>query len=298
MITLIITCHNQHRFLEQFFKIQENYLRGLVGTEFIVIDSTGEEILVPDNYRYFHIANNGPSYARNFGASKAINEWLIFCDADDIVNPFIFRQLPDLEVAGFDALFFDWKRAEDQMIENTAISCYDSVQSPVSFTISTITDQVVFLNKFFPVHAMLVKKAIWETVKFREEQWFIEDVRFYLEMALEPGTRMGICQAPEFTSFHRYFKNGISLSTSNNQAFWEGVAANYNFASTQKNLTKKQKFDLLKILLLSYHSVDRELQQILKRDCKTIWKYFFGTGKLIRNKNIFKIATTITRSFT
>lgn len=296
-ISLIITCHNQERYLSDLLFILHKYCDDSNPIEIIIVDSSDSPIVGLENYNYEHIPNNGPSAARNFGAKKASHEWLVFCDADDVINPFIFTHLKLFEKEGANAYFFEYKKSYDDSIVREATAFFNSVNVPKVVTFKTITDPVLFSRKFFPVHAMLIEKKVLEKIKFKEDQWFIEDVRFYMELGFNKSLKLMHCNEECFSSFHRYFNNKQSLSNSSKLKFWNGVAANYIFASNQNNLSNKQKFDLLKILLLSYHSVDKEIQQILERDCKTIWNYFFGTGKLIKNKNIFKFATALTRSF-
>lgn len=295
--TLIITCHNQNKFLEQLLCML-NLNPGVDNLlpEIIIVDSSDKPIAEAKGAKNYRIPNYGPSYARNFGASKATGEWLIFCDADDMVNPMVFKSIEQLDTAGFDAVFFNWKKEEDSIFASVANNFFKDLEFPSRFSFETLNDPLFFIGTFYPVHSLLLKRSLMDLVKFKEDQWFIEDVRFYIELALIPGVRLGKCTSKELTSFHRYFKNKSSLSTSNEEKFWEGVCNNYNYLYEYASLSFKQKITLSKLLLLSYHSVAPSVQLIIENKCERIWNSFGGLGKFLKNKSLFKFATGITRA--
>lgn len=74
-------------------------------------DSTAKQIdaFCEDKTNFYIIrqANGGVSSARNHGVSVAKGKWLMFVDADDFVNPFIFQTLtPYFEQDNYDTLMF------------------------------------------------------------------------------------------------------------------------------------------------------------------------------------------------
>jgi glycosyltransferase involved in cell wall biosynthesis len=274
----------------------DKYLNEGKGPEIIIVDSSDDPIPGLNTYQYYRIANNGPSFARNYGAEKSTKEWLVFCDADDFVNPFIFKMLKDLDATGFDAIFFNWKKAEDVHIAAEADAYYKSVQ-PVSFTVEKLDDPVSFLQNFYPVHAVLLKQALLQRLQFNESQWFIEDVRFYIELALLPGIQLGKCNCENFISFHRYFNSRISLSTSNAGQFWEGVCSNYNYLYRNTTLNLVQKIRFIRVFMLTYHSVPYQIQQLLKHRCATILESYGLFAQALFLPVIFKFARGINRLF-
>ncbi len=290
---MIITCHDQHPYLLQLLSLLDEYKEEMQNNEVIVVDSSSEPVILKDGIAYYRIPNNGPSAARNYGASIATKEWIHFCDADDIVNPYSL----EVKIPGdFDVVFFKWQKFDDKNIVEQARHFFTG-HLHGDINIEQLNDPVFFVQKFFPVHAVLLKRALFQQVHFNETQWFIEDVRFYLELALIPGARLGLCNNDAYTSFHRYFTDRISLSASNNQRFWEGVCGNYNYLYAKGNLSPGQKLAMVKLLLLSYHSVEPDTQAMLEKQCSSIWNSFAGIGKLLKNKLLFRMATAITRSF-
>ena len=90
LVSVIIPCYNMARFLGEAIEsvLSQTYLT----FEILVIDdgSTDHAEEVADSYasvRYFRQENQGPSAARNFGASRCNGQFLVFLDADDRLLP-------------------------------------------------------------------------------------------------------------------------------------------------------------------------------------------------------------------
>ncbi len=295
--SLIFTCYNQQDYFYQSIKLLEKYIDLDKSFEVILIDSSADSFQAPSFVKYFQIPNCGPSNARNFGVSKATGKWIIFCDADDFVNPFAIKQISkftEIQTEA-DAVFFDFKLEEDSRIIAATEKNFNAFQQPAKLQLQSITDPVFFLQKFFPVHAVILRRSVFEKIKFHEPQWFIEDVRFYLELAMIPDVQMRYCSDEAFHSFHRYFKEKKSLSTSNEQLFWEAVSSNFQYLSEHARLGYKQKLKLVKLLLLNYQSVSSDLQKHMLLKNKMIWNYFFGLPRLLRNKVLFRVVVSVTR---
>lgn len=289
-VSLVITCHNQKKYLVQLIKLLQDFPEVLRYTEIIVIDSSNVPIQMPPPICVYSIPNRGPSAARNFGAEKAKGKWLIFCDADDLVSPHViaFFQRSSFNLS-CDAYFFPYKRVFDEEIIQLAHRFYDENRVPATVNAVAIQEPFYFLTHFFPVHAFAVKRSIMQKVKFNEEQWFIEDVRFYLELALIPEVQLFSIENNCFTSFHRDFKDRRSLSTSNDLLFWKSVCANYDFLVYNNKLSLKAKVLLVKLVILNYHLANSQLKEILTSENKIIWRYFLGLPKLFRSVLLYRL---------
>lgn len=289
-VSLILTCHNQHVYLQQLIQLLEKFLDMEKDVEVIVADSTKEEIKLPPFVHYYRIPNNGPSAARNFGVSKAKGTWVLFCDADDLVNPFTIRNISTFaeQQPETDAFFFNFRQEEDGRVVTAAEKYYDDFEQPAELKFQTISEPGYFLQNFFPVHAALFRRSVFDQTKFHEPQWFIEDVRLYIEMALIPGIRMRYCNDAAFHSFHRFFKNRESLSSSNPEAYWKSVCSNYDFLVANKKQGFSGKLQLVKLVVINFHVVSHEMKPLLAASNKIIWDYFFGLPRLIKNRILYK----------
>lgn len=89
------------------YELFDNCLQSLLyqtfkNYELIIIDDGSEEYFAKyldskceqlTNVRIFHIKNNGVSYARNFGLSKALGKFICFVDSDDYLASWAFEDL-------------------------------------------------------------------------------------------------------------------------------------------------------------------------------------------------------------
>ncbi|GAO45197.1 glycosyltransferase [Flavihumibacter petaseus] len=90
LVTVIITCYNQGRYLTT--SIESVYSQSLKESEIILIDdgSTDNTRIVAEMYpdvRYVYQENQGLSAARNTGIDHAKGKYLVFLDADDWLLP-------------------------------------------------------------------------------------------------------------------------------------------------------------------------------------------------------------------
>jgi glycosyltransferase involved in cell wall biosynthesis len=278
--------------------VLEKYCDLKADAEVIVVDSSDAPLssaFFLAYTSYYRIPNNGPSFARNYGASKATKKWLLFCDGDDIPNPFILKDAVALIPKTANAVFFKYKKEDDELILHASEKLYNGYDKPQLLHIEPITDPVYFLQKFYPVHALLVQAQIFNKTRFNEKMWFIEDVRLYIELALLKDAKLMYCSDDWFISFHRMFKNRKSLSTSNETLFWEGVCENFKLITEKSSLKPASKFKLIKLVLLNFHSVNKDLQKSILQQNKKIFNYFLGLPHLLRNRVIFNTLTTFTR---
>ena len=291
---MIITCHQQHAYLAQLVRYLQPLVAASADVEVIVVDSTPDAIDIPSFIRYHRIKNAGPSHARNVGASLATGNWVIFCDADDFISRNVITEIEGFKEFNADAIFFEHVKVDDEIIlvevEKKAGSAFKKAEA-----LQRITNPVFFLWKFFPVHAVLIKRSILKQVKFHEEQWFIEDIRLYLELALQKKV-LFYCGEKSFRSVHRTFKNRSSFSSSNEQKFWEGIYNNYDFLLENRQLTVLQRLRLVQLVLINYHSVDEHLKQFIKHRSRVVLNWFWRLPNLFLLQGVFNRSYKIARA--
>lgn len=92
-VSVIIPAYNSEQFIAQ--TLESLMQQTLKETEIIVVNdgSTDSTKEIAENYAEkndniicYTIENNGVSNARNFGLSKASGEYVVFCDADDLLS--------------------------------------------------------------------------------------------------------------------------------------------------------------------------------------------------------------------
>lgn len=98
LISVIIPCKNEERFIRKCIDSLLNHDRSLL-LEIIVVDNGSVDNTVDILKTYglkihlFELPNTCISEARNYGASKALGEWLAFIDADVEVDKHWFENL-------------------------------------------------------------------------------------------------------------------------------------------------------------------------------------------------------------
>jgi glycosyltransferase involved in cell wall biosynthesis len=93
LVSIIITCFNQSRFLEK--SVGSVLRQTFADLECLIVDdgSTDDTRQVAESLmkldprvKYFYKENGGVSSARNFGYRQAMGEWIQFLDGDDWIN--------------------------------------------------------------------------------------------------------------------------------------------------------------------------------------------------------------------
>jgi len=122
-----------------------------------------------DCLRIFNIQNRGVSFARNYGASKALGKYVSFLDADDVyVKEFGFGFIP----------FIKNNPDADFLTASYRINGLDVYKKP-----STVSDFQYFLQRqYFCTNSIVVKRDILLRHQFRENFAFGEDVDLWLRL--------------------------------------------------------------------------------------------------------------------
>jgi glycosyltransferase involved in cell wall biosynthesis len=301
--SLIITCHNQHKYLNQLLFVLNLFPNKLLNTEILIVDSSDEKFKLNSEIKinYFQIQNNGPSAARNFGSKHATGDWLVFCDADDFVNPFVFEFLKKNRNYNRKIFLFNYVRNLDIEIEMRVKDFYNSLNGKKSQNIiieeKKIKSPIHFLKQFYPVHSVAYKKELFIDNNFDENQWFIEDVNFNLQLLSNKLNEFSKIECHDFTSFHRDFTEKKSLSQSNDLHFWEGVCKNYNYVLHNYALSKVEKIKLTLHVISTLHTVPFEFKKIIRVECNLIFKQTPLLFYCLKNRRFYFSILLLRRTF-
>jgi glycosyltransferase involved in cell wall biosynthesis len=218
LVSVIIPCYNYARFLPD--AVASVLAQTCADWELIVVDdgsgdatlATVQQLMVqhPDRrIRLFQQPNAGPAAARNTGAERAVGEYLLFLDADDMLEPPLLEQalavLREQPTVGF-------------VYSGMHLFGQDEHEWPsVSFDLALLT-----LYNYVLPHA-LVRRAAWQQVggfDTARSLWAFEDWDFWLRVAAA-GWQGWHIAAPLI----RYRRHGRSLSDGVQRAYeWDVYA--------------------------------------------------------------------------
>lgn len=121
MISIIIATHNYARYISE--AIRSLQIQSYKDWECIVVDDGSTDntkevvsklVTLDTRIKYLQIENSGPSLARNIGLESCKGDYVLFLDADDLLqdNKLMshleaFRKDPDLDVAYGDVRYFN-----------------------------------------------------------------------------------------------------------------------------------------------------------------------------------------------
>ena len=191
LISVILTCYNQGRFLEQ--SVQSLLDQDYQSWEcFLINDGSTDEsdriarqlCELDDRLTYFFQENKGVSASRNKGLELANGDYIQFLDADDFIHPkkfstqieFIKTQIPQAIVFGSSRFFFE---SAPEKIFSSHFSGEISTPLPVKAKF-----QVEFLikNNACSNCAPLYPKLVREQIRF--SSCLYEDLFFNFECTL------------------------------------------------------------------------------------------------------------------
>lgn len=289
-ISLIVTCHNKHIYLNELCAYISECKKLGWQFEVIILDSSEDEYSPCIECSYVRIPNLGPSFARNHGAKLSTNDWILFCDADDFFNPRVmgvFENNPHLNSSNL--ICFDFLRVQNKeglypkVIYNLMKKCLDDV-----VRVKKVESSIYFIENFHPVHSVLLRKQIFEKVTFDTEQWYIEDVNFYLKIFKIDSSKCFIITSEKFISLHRDFDDKSSLSSKSYNGFWAGVAKNYNYINDAFKLSIIERFRLINCLVVSLKSIDENTKNDFFENTRNIvernkWVYLILRVEFLRS---------------
>lgn len=248
LISIIITCYNYGKYLEQsvISALNQTYQH----VEVLVVDDGSPEIetqnmldKIESKYplvRIYRKPNSGPSGARNFGIKQSKADYFIQLDADDYIATTYAEACIELLAANplvspvyTDVSFFGDQKYNEQMID---------------------WDFKTLKSKNFICSCPAFSRKSWEACGGYDENLFgIEDYELFLHMAMKgfKGQRI-----PQYLLFKRYHLSEMgcvgSVSEEKDPTDFKG-----KYIKAKHRLTLKSKF---------YHllGIKQDLAKILK----------------------------------
>jgi glycosyltransferase involved in cell wall biosynthesis len=196
VVSVVITCFNQGRFLEHSVNsvLQQTFtdLECLIiddGSTDITRDIAKDLVKTDPRLKYFYKQNGGVSSARNFGFRQAQGEWIQFLDADDWIDAdkirFQLSHLANLDADADIVFYSDYDRVfidENQTIlnqERKIVGSYDRQQLMRRLLIPDL-----LADTPFPVlqQCLLMKRTVFAKKLFNEDLKALQDRDFPLAL--------------------------------------------------------------------------------------------------------------------
>lgn len=137
--------------------------------------------------RVFHKSNAGVSSARNLGLNEARGEWVIFIDSDDYwLDIHALKRLVEFgENLNVDVVRGDYAAVDYFENEISQVKVYRNpdLYNKVMPAGAFLTE--IVKSEFFSV-LWLIKRRCIGNLRFREQQSFLEDMRFLIELTAKP----------------------------------------------------------------------------------------------------------------
>lgn len=229
--------------------------------EIIVVDDGStdntEEVIksIPsEKIRYFKIPNSERGYARNFGASKAINEWLYFHDSDDILyahhlstaQNIIFKH-PNLKIFHL---------------------AYEIKLPDKTIPVIHLNPQNIIKGNQYSCHGIFIHKDIFNQFRFNEDRTIagLEDWELWLRIS----AKYEIQHFPIITSAIIQHENRSVLQTDKNKLI-QRVTTFMNIILNNKDITHKyyHQLHLFKCSCYTYIALHLALTGKYKKDAFT-----------------------------
>lgn len=208
-VSIIIPCYNNKNTIYQ--TVESVYNQTHKNIEIIVIDDGSEEDIeneinffnTNDNFYYEKIKNSGVSFARNLGVKKASGDFLLFLDADDLIDStYIEKCLSsyendnNLKIVYSEARFFD---AEESKWD---IPKYDGLKR-------------LLIGNCIPVCAIIKKEDFEKANGFDTNLDFYEDWDLWISILKNGGTVHQIKEELFFYRKHKIEKSASDKATKN-----------------------------------------------------------------------------------
>jgi glycosyltransferase involved in cell wall biosynthesis len=225
-VAVVIPCFNAERTLAETL----NSVIGQEGVaEIVVVDdgSTDGSLEIARGFepgiRVLSGPNRGASTARNRGVAETSSEWVLFLDADDLLEPgTVEARLAAVEAAqgrgGADVVICDWRELHDDggSRERGDERTLDWRAMRADAELATAT------HAWATTSAILYRRSVVEGIGgFRPDLPVIQDARFLFDAAFV-GARF--IHAPHVGASYRIIDG--SLSRRNPASFWADVLLN------------------------------------------------------------------------
>ena len=239
----------------------------------IVDDGSTDNVLdcVRQKFPDIHIVrteNRGPSHARNVGTKIATAAWIQYLDADDILGlDKLRRQLKIIRESKAGVVYGAWQ--ELQELENG-----EFIKGNLHYPkLSGDTMLHLLESKNFTATGsmLLQRQSILEVGGYDEKMRCIEDVNFYLRLAMN-GTRFERDEDPQPALLYRRYRKRLSQGNQNSMIYADGCFIN---AVLAENVWRNQKNELteqqIKLLLEIYAQVARFYFERDRKKFKTVF---------------------------
>jgi len=184
-VAIIIPCYNYGRFLGE--AIESALAQTVQPDEILVVDdgSTDDTAAVAsyhgDRVRYVHQENEGPSSARNHGIRITESQWMLFLDADDVLDPRAIEELsecarlperPDLVFGDASTVEGDTVTCERYVAEKDIYDCVAErlTESRLLLDPKKLWCRVVRKGNFIPPSTTLIHRCCFEHSGFFNER--------------------------------------------------------------------------------------------------------------------------------
>lgn len=202
-ITVVIPVYNGDRYIKECVK---SLLTQTVKPSEIIIINDGStdktleiinEMALEDNIRIITIENSGQGKARNIGLDKSSGDYIMFLDADDVIEP------ETLELAykaiskdASDFVIFNWQFYNEDTGE------YKKAETAVSTDKKVLVGEECLLplrkSPYFSVNKLYLRSFL-NNHNIRYGEWRIyEDVPFWVKACVE-AKRISVIRKPLYT---------------------------------------------------------------------------------------------------
>lgn len=215
-VSVIIPVYNAAKYIKRCLDSLTSQTLSNIELIFVDDQSSDDSVRIIQNYadsdnriKLFCLsAKGGAGGARNLGLEKACGEYIGFCDADDVVEPQMFRQMYE------QAVFYDADIASCG-INTYYENCLISKDAPLQT--ACYTGEKIFKHlKYGSVCNKIFKRDLAKSICF-SENLFCEDSAYTLKL---------LCKCKKFLlideAYYNYFANIDSLTNNRNNAQkWE-----------------------------------------------------------------------------
>ena len=250
MVSIIVPVYNTGKYIKQC--VESVLKQSYTNWELILLNdgSTDDSAQICEGYakcdsriRVIHKKNTGVSDTRNRGVEIAGGNHIIFLDSDDY---WCDRTFLEKMVKLSERYDLDIVRGEYKAVNDNDEDLFYSAKRKVRY--ETLLDSAEFLEnaikgEFFLVLS-LFKREIFSSIKLNTKQIFLEDMRFYSELLIQPLRCMYIPIV-----FYAYRKITTSVSSRVNPKKLEDSFSMCHFFN---NLSLNVSDDRLKLYFRRY----------------------------------------------
>lgn len=268
--SIIIPAFNQEKYIKKCVKsaLEQNFSGSF---EVIVIndgsfDKTSEILkeFKDDRLKIFNNENSGAAYSRNFGIKKAVGEYIVFLDSDDI-----------LEKNALSTFYDANKLLDADIIQAPYYAIKEGKKTKFCFPLKKFKRKGGFLNikntegevlkgNFEPWAKAYNKKFLTENeIEFIGES-LAEDLPFFYKGVLK-AQKILLCDRPVY-----YYRRG------------------YKALSEKENLIKSAIFALVSSdKIVKEYEYFSNIENIYKENCLNICLFWYRKFKKLKNKKVF-----------